>query len=208
MINVSLKQLRYFDSLARLRHFRRAAEACAVSQPALSVQIKELEAEAGAPLIERNMRPIGLTPLGDQVAQHAERVLTQMAALEDTLRAAAVGVQGTMRLGVIPTVAPYLLPRMMAALGQTFPDLNVHIRETLTARLLAELGQGRLDAALVALPVSEPGLVETPLFDEALVLARPISQAHEPTPSPEALRELPLLLLEDGHCFRAQALAF
>lgn len=208
MKHLTLKQLRYFDALANTRHFGRAADLCAVSQPALSVQIKEFEESLGAPLIERHVRPIALTPLGERIAVHAARILAEAGTLEETARTASGALQGPVRLGVIPTVAPYLLPRVLGALSDAYPNLTVHIRESLTHQLISELQQGRLDAALVALPVSELGLTEFALFDEALVLARPNSQAGEQVPTTEELGKMPLLLLEDGHCFRDQALSF
>jgi LysR family hydrogen peroxide-inducible transcriptional activator len=113
-----------------------------------------------------------------------------------------------LRIGVIPTVAPYLLPRLIAVLAHRFPGLDLRPREAVTGRLIADLAQGRLDTAVVALPVSEPSLVERPLFDEEFVLVRPQEDAHKPVPDPATLRAMRLLLLEEGHCFRDQALSF
>jgi LysR family hydrogen peroxide-inducible transcriptional activator len=113
-----------------------------------------------------------------------------------------------LRLGVIPTIAPYLLPALIKALAGRYPDLDVRPRETVTQRLIADLGDGKLDAAIVALPVSEPSLAETPLFEEEFVLVRSLEDAAKPVPNPQALREMRLLLLEEGHCFREQALSF
>ena len=207
MSSLTLKQLRYFDALARTGHFGRAADDCAVTQPALSMQIKELENVLGTPLIERG-REARLTGFGEEVAARARDILGAVDELADIARAAEDRLVGRLRLGVIPTIAPYLLPRVLAGLARDHGGLDVHVRETVTPRLIAELTEGRLDAAIVALPVSEAALQETPLFSEQMLLVRPATQAKEPVPSAEALRAMRLLLLEEGHCFRDQALAF
>lgn len=208
MINISLKQLRYFDALARSGHFGRAAEACAISQPALSMQIKDLEDVLHAQLVERGARQVRLTPLGEDLAARAREILRAVDEIGDLARASSDRLVGRMRLGVIPTIAPYLLPRVMQAVSQQHPDLDLYIRESITPKLIAELNEGRLDAAIVALPISEPALSETDLFSEEFVLVRPASDAKAPMPSREGLREMRLLLLEEGHCFRDQALSF
>jgi LysR family hydrogen peroxide-inducible transcriptional activator len=205
MLNLSLRQLRYFDALARHRHFGRAAEACAISQPALSEQIKDLEETFGAALFERGARQVRVTSLGEALAERVGRILGAIDELDGL--AASHRPLRRLRLGVIPTVAPYLLPRVMRGLSQAYPELEVHVRETITDRLTQELAQGRIDAAIVALPIAGAGLEETPLFSEEFLLVRPRSQANEPAPDLEALRDARLLLLEEGHCFRDQALA-
>ncbi len=204
---ITLKQLRYFDALARQGHFGRAAEVSAISQPALSMQIRELEEALGAPLLERG-RQMRLTAFGEEFLAKAQAILRQVDELSDLARAARERLVGRLRLGVIPTVAPYLLPRIVGRLTETHPDLDLHIRETVTPKLLAELEEGRLDTAIVALPVSEPSFIEAPLFTESFVFVRPLADALLPVPGPEALREMRLLLLEEGHCFRDQALSF
>jgi LysR family hydrogen peroxide-inducible transcriptional activator len=208
MINVSLRQFRYFEALARHRHFGRAAEASAISQPALSMQIKELEETLGTPLFERGARQVRLTPFGEEVATRLRDILRAVDELADLARAEQGELAGRLRIGVIPTVAPYLLPPLVSDLTARFPGLDIHLRETLTARLISELHDGRLDTAIVALPVSEPALTETPLFSESFVLVRPDSDASKPVPDRTALSEMRLLLLEEGHCFRDQALSF
>ncbi|MCE0506465.1 MULTISPECIES: hydrogen peroxide-inducible genes activator [unclassified Roseivivax] len=208
MANLTLRQLRYVDALARHGHFGRAAEASAVSQPALSVQIKELEAALGMKLFERGARAVRLTGFGEEFVTRARDILRAVDELGDMARAAGSGLSGRLRLGVIPTIAPYLLPRLIPELGRAFPALDLQIRETLTRRLITELKEGRLDAAIVALPVSEPGLEEMALFDEDFVLIRPEAEADLPVPDGEALARMRLLLLEEGHCFRDQALSF
>lgn len=208
MINLTLKQLRYFDALARQGHFGRAAEVCAISQPALSMQIKEMEAALGTDLIERGARQLRLTAFGEEVLARARDILRSVEELHEVARAARGGLAGRIRIGVIPTVGPYLLPRVVTGLSHRFPGLDLHLRETVTHRLIAELAEGRLDAAIVALPVSEPALTEVPLFAEEFVLVRPAGEADLPVPDPEALQQMRLLLLEEGHCFREQALSF
>ena len=208
MIGLTMKHLRYFDALATHAHFGRAAEACAISQPALSLQMKELEALLGAPLIERGARQVRLTPLGEDFAARTRDILRAVDELGDLARAASGPLSGRLRIGVIPTVAPYLLPRIIKDLSARLPGLDLHPREAVTGRLLDDLAQGRLDIAIVALPVSEPALVEHPLFDEEFVLVRPAEDAGKPVPDRDSLRTMRLLLLEEGHCFRDQALSF
>lgn len=208
MINLTLRQFRYFEALARHGHFGRAADACAISQPALSMQIKELEESLGIPLFERGARQVRLTSFGEEVARRVRPILQSVEELGDLARASGDRLSGRFRLGVILTIAPYLLPRVIARLADTHADLDLHIRETVTPKLLSELHEGRLDTAIVALPVSEPGLTEVALFSEEFVLVRPAKDAELPVPSPEKLREMRLLLLEEGHCFRDQALSY
>ncbi|SFM49809.1 hydrogen peroxide-inducible genes activator [Shimia aestuarii] len=208
MINITLRQLRYFEALAQQRHFGRAADICAISQPALSVQIKELEETLGVQLFERSARNVRLTSFGEDFAVRAREILRSIEELGDMARAAQTGFSGRLRIGVIPTIAPYLLPSIIGALSQRYPDLDIHVRETLTSTLLRELSEGRLDTAILALPVDEPGFEEIALFSEEFVLVRPGWDGDKPVPSGEDLRKMRLLLLEEGHCFRDQALAF
>lgn len=208
MINLSLKQFRYFEALARHGHFGRAADACAISQPALSMQIKELEETLGSPLFERAARQVRLTAFGEAFAPRVRAILRSVDELEDLARASRLRLAGRLRLGVIPTIAPYLLPALIGALSRSHADLDIHVRETVTPKLLTELHEGRLDTAIVALPVSESALTEVALFAEDFVLVRPRAEANLPVPTPDLLREMRLLLLEEGHCFRDQALSF
>lgn len=208
MINLTLKHLRYFEALAHHGHFGRAADACAISQPALSMQIKDLEDSLGVSLFERGARMIRLTSFGEEFGQRARQILRSVDELSDLARASQDHLVGRLRLGVIPTIAPYLLPTIIGNMMQTNAALDIHVRETLTSNLLAELDDGRLDAAIVALPVSEPSLTEVALFSETFVLVRPAADAAKPVPEREKLREMRLLLLEEGHCFRDQALSF
>lgn len=208
MTNITLKQLRYFDALSRHRHFGRAAEACSISQPALSVQIRELENEIGARLFERAARRISLTAIGEQFSERVSHILKSVDELTDLARASGGRLVGRLRLGVIPTIAPYLLPAVIRRITQKYDGLDLHIRETLTSRLIEDLSDGRIDAAIVALPISESAFVEVELFNEEFVLVRHLSDADRPAPDAETLRDLRLLLLEEGHCFREQAMSF
>ncbi len=207
MTPFTLKHFRYFDALARTGHFGRAAEACSISQPALSVQIKELERIVGAPLVERTARQVRLTTLGEEFLARARKVLDDVEEMSELVRSSDDPLQGRLRIGVIPTVAPYLLPKMMSTLAKEFPGLNVQPRESITKSLVEDLQLSRLDAIIAATPLSEPGLQMQPLFDEEFVLVRPEKDAGQPVPSPLHLQELKLLLLEEGHCFRDQALS-
>ncbi|SNX71147.1 LysR family transcriptional regulator [Cereibacter ovatus] len=208
MINISMRHLRYFEALARHGHFGRAAESCAISQPALSLQMKELEEMLGAPLLERGPRQIRLTSLGEAFAARARDILRAVDELGALARASHGPLLGRFRIGVIPTVAPYLLPMVIKSLAARYPGLDLRPREAVTRKLLADLADGRLDAAIVALPVSEPSLIEQPLLSEEFVLVRPQEDADRPVPHAESLREMRLLLLEEGHCFRDQAISF
>lgn len=208
MTNLTLKQLRYFEALARQGHFGRAADACAISQPALSMQIKELEESLGTALFERSARQVRLTGFGEEFSSRVRDVLRAVDELEDLARASRDRLVGRLRIGVIPTVAPYLLPKLIGDLTRIHDGLDLNVRETVTPKLIRELEEGRLDTAIVALPVSEPSLTEVALFSENFVLVRPGEDEGKPVPNREMLREMRLLLLEEGHCFRDQALSF
>ena len=208
MTNLTIKQLRYFEALARHGHFGRAADASAISQPALSLQIKELEGTLGAVLFERGARQVRLTGFGEAFAVRVRDILCSVNELQDLARASRDRLMGPLRIGVIPTIAPYLLPALIANLTRLHAGLDIQIRETLTPRLIQELADGRLDTAIVALPVSEPSFTEVALFVEHFMLVRPGEDEGNPVPNAEMLREMRLLLLEEGHCFRDQALSF
>jgi LysR family hydrogen peroxide-inducible transcriptional activator len=173
MTPVTLRQLRYFNALARHGHFGRAAQACAISQPALSMQIKELEEALGGVLLERSPRKVTLTKFGEEAAPRVRDILSLVDELGDFARASRDRLVGRLRIGMIPTVAPYLLPKVIANLARMHPELDIHVRETVTPKLIQELAEGRLDTAIVALPVSEPSLVEVALFSEHFLLVRP-----------------------------------
>src|SRR5215203_4603720 len=208
MIQTTLRQLRYFDALARHGHFGRAAEACSISQPALSMQIKEMEEILGGVLLERSARQVTLTTFGVEAAPRVRDILRLVDELEDLARASRDRLAGRLRIGMIPTIAPYLLPKVIENLARMHPELDIHVRETLTPKLIKEVVEGRLDTAIVALPVSEPSLTEVVCFSENFLLVRPGADEGTPVPSHETLRTMRLLLLEEGHCFRDQALSF
>lgn len=172
------------------------------------MQIKELEAALGTDLFERGARQVRLTSFGEAFAVRVRDILRSVDELADIARAAQTQLVGRLRIGVIPTIAPYLLPTIIGNLMRLNADLDLQLRETVTPKLLTELAEGRLDTAIVALPISEPSLTEVPLFSEDFVLIRPAEDEGKPVPSRERLREMRLLLLEEGHCFRDQALSF
>jgi LysR family transcriptional regulator, hydrogen peroxide-inducible genes activator len=206
---ITLRQLRYLTSLARHRHFGRAADDCAVTQPALSMQIRELEREVGADLVERRPGDIALTDTGLDVAQRAEQILAATRDLVDFVRHRDV-LSGSLKLGIIPTLAPYVLPRVLPRLQAKYPKLWLEVRETQTKLLLEELARGELDVAMLALPAEGADVETRALFDDAFLLAMPAADAP-----PKCARvnvadvdQRRLILLEEGHCLRDQALAF
>ena len=172
------------------------------------MQLKELEETLGGVLLERSARRVALTQFGEEAAHYVRDILRLVDELGDFARASRDRLAGRLRIGMIPTIAPYLLPKVIANLTRLHPELDIHVRETVTPKLIQELAEGRLDAAIVALPVSEPSLVEVALFSEHFLLVRPGADAGTPVPSSEKLRAMRLLLLEEGHCFRDQALSF
>src|SRR5215510_3489671 len=187
MNETTLRQLRYFDALAGHSHFGRAAAACSISQPALSMQIKELEEAFGAVLIERGARQVRLTKVGEEAAARVREILRSVDELGDFARAARDRFAGRLRIGMIPTIAPYLVPTVIGSLTRLHPELDLHVREALTSTLIQELSEGRLDAAIVALPVSEPSLTEVALFAESFLLVRSGEEEGAPVPSSETL---------------------
>ena len=207
---VTLRQLRYFETLARTKHFGMAADQCAVTQPALSMQIKELERELGVELVERRGNTIAVTPAGQEIAARAEAILSQVRELSDCARQHHGVLTGTLRLGIIPSVAPYLLPDILTEVTKHYPHLDLQIRETQTGALVEELLRGELDAVLVALPVQQPQLETMPLFEDRFLIA--VQSQAAPDWSKSDLRtrigQERLLLLEEGHCLRDQALQF
>jgi LysR family hydrogen peroxide-inducible transcriptional activator len=172
------------------------------------MQIKEMEEAVGGALIERGARQVALSKFGEEVLPRVRDILRSVDELGDFARASRDRLAGRLRIGMIPTIAPYLLPTVISNLARTHPELDIHVRETLTLKLIQELADGRLDAAIVALPVSEPSFVEVALFSEHFLLVRPGADEGTPVPTSKTLREMRLLLLEEGHCFRDQALSF
>jgi len=210
MSTISLRQLRYLVAIAQHEHFGRAAAACSVTQPALSMQTKELERELKVVLIERRRHGMQLTEEGREVARRAARIITDVRDLVDYAHHRNSTLVGALHLGVIPSVAPYLLPPLLPVLRERYPDLELHLRETRTDQLLAELADGKLDVLVLALPVEAPDIETLELFDDPFLLALP--SAHKLSgkvrATPELLANDRLLLLEEGHCLREQALAY
>lgn len=210
MTHITLKQLRYFDALARLQHFGKAADQCAVTQPALSMQIRELEQSLGLDLVERTPSGVYLTEKGREIASRAERILADVRALIDFARHCDTVLTGTLKLGVIPSIAPYLLPPLLPLVRAGFPALELSLRETQTAHLVGELAAGKLDCILLALPLDQPDFDSVELFRDRFLLALPAGGGL--TGSVRATREMiageRLLLLEEGHCLRDQALSY
>ncbi|MEU1350127.1 hydrogen peroxide-inducible genes activator [Streptomyces sp. NPDC005775] len=204
----SLSQLRAFAAVAEHLHFRDAAAAIGMSQPALSGAVSALEEALGVQLIERTTRKVLLSPAGERLAVRARVVLHAVGELMEEVEAVRAPFTGVLRLGVIPTVAPYLLPTVLRLVHDRYPDLDLQVHEEQTSSLLEGLAAGRLDLLLLAVPLGVPGVTELPLFDEDFVLVMERDHwlgGRQDIPR-EALRELPLLLLDEGHCLRDQAL--
>lgn len=206
---ITLRQLRYLTSLARHKHFGRAAQDCAVSQPALSMQIRELEREVGAELVERRPGEIALTETGLDAARRAEHILAATRDLVDFARHRDV-LSGRLVLGIIPTLAPYILPRVLPLLQERYPQSRLEVRETLTKQLLDELVAGDIDCVMLALPAESADVETLPLFTDAFLLAVPAGDALPAKRRVDIadVDQRRLILLEEGHCLRDQALAF
>ncbi|HLS84279.1 MAG TPA: DNA-binding transcriptional regulator OxyR [Arenimonas sp.] len=205
---MNLRDLRYLVALSELRHFGRAAEACHVSQPTLSTQIRKLEDELGVALVERAPRQVMLTRAGEDIAGRARRVLAEVEQMRETARRAADPEAGTIRLGIFPTLGPYLLPHVVPRVRARFPRLELLLVEEKTETILHMLREGKLDAGILALPLHEDWLETEFLFEEPFMLAVPEGHpltAHRSLRMDE-LGQQHLLLLEEGHCLRDQAL--
>lgn len=205
---ISTKQLRYFHALSRLKHFGKAADYCAVTQPALSMQIKDLEHILGLSLVVRGKSKITLTPDGEEIALRAEKILADIQDIGDYAKTRGGVLAGTFRLGIIPTIAPYILPKILPALQQDFPDLDLKLKETTTPHLSDALIQGQLDAILVALPIHHAELMTKELFSDPFFLVINNENSSQTTNPTQLLEENNLLLLEEGHCLRDQAISF
>jgi LysR family hydrogen peroxide-inducible transcriptional activator len=206
---ITLRQLRYLAALAEHRHFGRAAEACAISQPALSMQIRDLERQLGVQLVERRPGEVALTQIGSEVVERGDQVLACVRDLVDFARHGTRILAGSLTLGVIPTLAPYVLPRILPELQERHPELQLELRETQTRVLLDELLRGAVDVVMLALPVEAE--VETmALFEDPFLLAVPATdpQANAAELTARDIDQQRLILLEEGHCLRDQALAF
>ena len=207
---VTLRQLRYLGALAEHRHFGRAADACAVTQPALSMQIRDLEKFLGVQLVERRPGAVALTEVGIEVARRGESMLAAGRDLVDLARHRSRILSGRLMLGIIPSLAPYVLPKISAPLQRRHPDLRIELRETQTKVLIDELVRGTLDVVMLALPVPEAEIETVRLFDDPFLFAVPAGDPR-PETSRVAAHDIDprqLILLEEGHCLRDQALAY
>ena len=207
---LTLRQLRYLRALAQHRHFGRAADACAVTQPALSMQIRELEKELEAELVERRTGEVVLTEIGAEVARRAEELLAAERDLVDFARHHRRLLTGRLRLGVIPTLAPYVLPKVLPVLQERYPSLRLDLRETQTRTLTEELADGALDLLLLALPLDSNEFETISLFVDPFLLAVPADDARSETErvTSKSIDSRRLILLEEGHCLRDQSLAY
>lgn len=205
---MTLTELKYIVAVARQKHFGHAAEACFVAQPTLSVAIKKLEDELGVVIFERGGTEISMTPLGAQIVAQAERVLEQTAAIKEIAKQNKDPLAGPFRLGIIYTIAPYLLPPLVKTMIEQVPQMPLVLQENFTVRLLELLRQGELDAAIMALPFTDHGLMVQALYDEPFVVAlpKPHPWAHRVSISAQDLKSETMLLLGNGHCFRDQVL--
>jgi LysR family hydrogen peroxide-inducible transcriptional activator len=207
---ISLRQLRYFDALARTRHFGRAAKLVNVSQPALSMQIKDMEAELGTPLLERRRNDVQLTPVGSEVHRRAVDILNASHDLVDFARHGTKTLVGPLSLGIIPSIAPYLLPTALPRLRERYPELQLRFRESQTKTLVEELLAGDLDVILLSLPLAHAEIETLGLFEDRFLYVTQAARTAgaERRVSLASVDESRLLLLEEGHCLRDQALQF
>jgi len=205
----TLKQLQYLVALKTHGHFGRAAEACFVTQSTLSAGIKELESLVGVTLVERTRRVVRFTPLGVRVAQKAQRILREAEDLADMVRASGKPLAGELRMGVIPTIAPFLLPTMLPRLRAQWPDLKLYLREETSQQACDALHRGQLDCVLLALPYACGDVEKAELFDDRFLIAFPPGAAEDlpETVTAGSIDESGLLLLEDGHCLKDHALS-
>ena len=205
----TLKQLQYLVALKNHGHFGRAADACFVTQSTLSAGIKELESLIGVMLVERTRRVVRFTPLGVQVAQKAQRILREAEDLTDMVRAAGEPLAGELRMGVIPTIAPFLLPTLLPRLREQWPDLKLYLREETSQAACDSLQRGQLDCVLLALPFACGEVEKAELFEDRFLIAFPpgIADSLPEAVAAEAIDETKLLLLEDGHCLKDHALS-
>ncbi len=205
---MTLTELRYIVAVARERHFGRAAEACSVSQPTLSVSIKKLEEELDVKIFERGANEISVTPLGDEIVRQAQSVIEQAAAIKEIAQRGKDPVSGPLRLGVIYTIGPYLLPDLVRQAIERVPQMPLMLQENFTAKLLEMLRTGELDAAIMAEPFPDTGLAVAQLYDEPFVAAVPKlhALAKRKSLSTDELKNETMLLLGTGHCFRDHVL--
>ncbi|GAB4557442.1 MAG: hydrogen peroxide-inducible genes activator [Rhizobacter sp.] len=205
---MTLTELRYIVAVAREKHFGRAAEACFVSQPTLSVAIKKLEEELDVKLFERGANEVSVTPLGEEIVRQAQSVIEQAASIKEIAKRGKDPVSGPLRLGVIYTIGPYLLPDLVKQCIERVPQMPLMLQENFTVKLLEMLRTGELDCAIIAEPFPDTGLAVAPLYDEPFMVAVPTSHplAKRKSISAEELKKETMLLLGTGHCFRDHVL--
>ena len=205
---MTLTELKYIVAVARERHFGRAAEACFVSQPTLSVAVKKLEDELDVKIFERGASEVSVTPLGEQIVRQAQQVIEQAAAIKEIAKLGKDPVAGPLRLGVIYTIGPYLLPDLVRQAIDRVPQMPLMLQENFTSRLLEMLRTGELDCAILAEPFPDTGLAVAPLYDEPFMAAVPVGHAlaRRKQISAEELKAETMLLLGTGHCFRDHVL--
>ena len=205
---MNLRELEYLAAIDEFRHFRKAAEKCFVSQPTLSGQLKKLESEIGVQLVERTTRNVFLTPIGQEIVKKAHTILAEAASIEDLVKTYSDPMSGRVNIGLIPTIAPYLLPHIVQPVKKTYPKLEIILHEVQTEVMLKQLGEGTLDAGILAVPLETRGIEQIILYNEPFYVA--VNNEHEFAKKSkiikEDLRGETLLLLGEGHCLRGQVL--
>jgi Transcriptional regulator len=207
---MNIRDLEYFVSLAEFRHFRKAADACNVSQPTLSGQIRKLEDELGVMLLERTSRKVLFTQTGMMLVEQAKEILRNIQILKEMASRQGEEMSGPMHIGLIPTIAPYLLPHVITVLHESFPQLELYLHEAQTASIVSQLESGKLDCAIIAQVKETAQFIELPLFNEPMLLAVPANNelASNMTVKLSSLKGKKLLMLEDGHCLRDHAMGY
>lgn len=207
---MNIRDLEYFVALEEHRHFRRAAEACNVSQPTLSGQIRKLEEQLGTMLLERTSRKVLFTHTGLLLVDQAKQILRNVKTFKDMAKSQSGEVTGPLHIGVIPTIAPYLLPKILPMLQSSFPELDIYLHEERTQQLLEQLEQGLLDCVILSTVKELTAFIATPLFEESMYLALPVNHplGKREFITLDELKGMKLLMLEDGHCLRDQALGY
>jgi LysR family hydrogen peroxide-inducible transcriptional activator len=207
---MELQQLRYLVAVADSHHFTAAAKLCHATQPTLSHQIRKLEEEVGEPLLQRRKKGAQLTPLGERVYRHAQEILRNVEAVQVAASAFSRRVQGVLKIGVIPTIAPYFFPRLLRLSQKRYPGISFRMTEEATEHLLTALGNGALDLAILSPPVANDQVQVHDLFEDEFLLALPVKHflSRARPISLQALRDLPLILMNDAHCLRGQTISF
>ena len=205
---MNLRELEYLAAIDEFRHFRKAAEKCFVSQPTLSGQLKKLESEIGVQLVERTTRNVFLTPIGQEIVKKAHTILAEAASIEDLVKTYSDPMSGRVNIGLIPTIAPYLLPHIVQPIKRTYPQLEIILHEVQTEVMLKQIGEGTMDAGILAVPLETRGIEQIILYNEPFYVA--VNNQHEFAEKTkiikEDLRGETLLLLGEGHCLRGQVL--